>query len=294
MKIIQKTNLLVIVSVIAGLAVGSIFLVEQTQAKHSVSNYDDGILKAVIIDQLHRDIPSKYFQDRATEYLVNAGYEVDLFTTEDIDVEFYKKLPSLGYDFIVIRSHALDGRTENDSPKLYTGEKYTTDKYINEQLFGVIDGAYLNPRTDIHAVIDVSGLQETNQIVISLRNSSEVIDWGARVTTDDYFVIGAKAVEEMMVGQFPGSIIILGGCDTLSKPYLAEAFIEKGASEVIGWDGTIDNYNNDIVMLEILKQKLVNKMDLDKAVDLAMEKYFPISEESITLQYYSEKTDLEI
>jgi len=67
----------------------------------------DEIPKAAIIDQLHNDKPNKNYQQNVTKYLETAGYEVDLYTTDDITVDFYKKLPSLNYEFIVIRTHSL-------------------------------------------------------------------------------------------------------------------------------------------------------------------------------------------
>ena len=294
MKVVKKTSFL-LVPIIAGLVLGFIILFDQTEAKVSVSDYDDGILKAVIIDQLHEEIPSQYFQKEAKKYFTKAGYEVELFTTKDITVDFYKKLPSMGYDYIVIRSHALTGRTGEDSPKLYTSEKYTTDKYVNEQLFGIIDGAYLNPRTDIRVTVDVSDLQETGQVVFSMRNSSQANNWGARVTTDEYFVIGAKAVDELMVGKFPGSTIILGGCDTASSSVLADSLLKKGASEVVGWDANVGSMQNDMTMLKILRETLENKMELSEAVESIAENYNANQTgNSLNLVYYSDKSDEEI
>jgi len=294
LKIGNKLSFFVI-PLITGLIFASVFFLQESEANYSVSDYDDGILKAAIIDQLDTEIPSHDFQDRANDYFVKAGYEVDLYTTEEITVDFYKKLPSMGYDYIVIRSHALTGRTGEDSPKLYTSEKYTTDKYVNEQLFGIIDGAYLNPRTDIHATVDVSDLEETGQVVFSMRNSSQANNWGARVTTDEYFVIGAKAVDELMVGKFPGSTIILGGCDTASSSILADSLLKKGASEVVGWNENIGSLQNDMTMLKILRETLENKMELSEAVESIAQNYHANQTgNSLNLVYYSDKSDEEI
>jgi len=65
------------------------------------------IPKAAIIDQLHNDKPNENYQKMLTEFLETAGYEVDLYTTDAITVNFYKRLPAMNYEFIVIRSHAL-------------------------------------------------------------------------------------------------------------------------------------------------------------------------------------------
>ena len=48
------------------------------------------IKKAVIIDQLDRDLPNKSFQNQTMEYFTKAGYEVDLYTYDDITIDFYK------------------------------------------------------------------------------------------------------------------------------------------------------------------------------------------------------------
>ncbi len=94
---------------------------------------------AAIIDQIHDSIPNKSFQQKALEYLENAGYDVDVYTTEDITVDFYKKLPSMNYKFIYIRTHSLEevAKSQN-STFLFTGEKYKVNKYIQEQLFNQV------------------------------------------------------------------------------------------------------------------------------------------------------------
>jgi len=293
LKVVTKTDVLVILLVGTALSFGSILLFQGTEATTSLS-YDDGIARAAIIDQLDSEIPSEFFQIRATEYLEKGGYEVDLYTSEDITVDFYKNLPSLGYEFIVIRTHALEGRTDNDSPKLYTSEVYSTDKYVNEQLFGIIDGAFLNPRTAVSAIIDVSDLQETNRVEVSLRNSINLIDWDSRITTDEYFVIGAKAVKDFMVGHFPGTTIMLGGCDTMSNTFLADSLLERGASSIIGWDKIVNAHDNDRAMLAVLEETFDNDVEIKQAVESVMDDFYFYYNNTAKLKYYTGQTDSEI
>src|SRR3989344_6036702 len=73
--------------------------------EQSVEVASDGIPRAVIIDQLNDELPSKYFHQKATEYLKNAGYEVDIVTTSDVTVDFYKNLPQKNYKIVVVRTH---------------------------------------------------------------------------------------------------------------------------------------------------------------------------------------------
>ena len=93
---------------------------------------------AAIIDQLDDIVPNKRHQQKALEYLENAGYDVDVYTTEDITVDFYKKLPSMNYKFIYIRTHSLEVAQLGNATFLFTGEKYDIDKYILEQLSGQV------------------------------------------------------------------------------------------------------------------------------------------------------------
>ena len=75
----------------------------------------ESIPKAAIIDQLHDDIPNILLQQKATELLAAAGYEVDLFTTKDITLDFYKRLPSMNYDLVMIRTSVPGSRSRSYS-----------------------------------------------------------------------------------------------------------------------------------------------------------------------------------
>ena len=95
----------------------------------------NGVDKAAIVDQLHKDIPNLQFQNKTQALLEDAGYQVDLFTTEDITVDFYKKLPTMNYKFIVFRTHSIEAGTVETSASLLTGEVYNIESHVKEQLF---------------------------------------------------------------------------------------------------------------------------------------------------------------
>jgi len=207
------------------------------------------IRKAVIIDQLHNDFTNETFQENATKILMEGGYEVDLYTTDEITVDFYKQLPSMNYDFIVLRSHSLAIYGDKPSSWIFTGEKYDKGRYTQEQLFGI-----LSPGVPFRQ----------GQISQMTQGDAK----GERL-----FMIGSKMVDEMMVGQFPGTQIILGGCDTLSHSYLAEALIKRGASSVVGWNGLVELRDNDAVMLSLLTDIFTNNLEMDDAVEKVMNDY---------------------
>ena len=221
------------------------------------------IRKAVIIDQLHYDFPNESFQENATKILMEGGFEVDLVTTDDITVDFYKELPTMDYEFIVLRSHSLAIYDDKPSSWIFTGEKYQKGKYTQEQLFGM-----LSPGVPFRQ----------GQISQMTQGDAK----GERL-----FMIGSKMVDEMMVGQFPGTQIILGGCDTMSHSYLAEAFVKRGASSVVGWNGLVELRDNDAVMLSLLNDIFNDDMNIDDAVEKVMQDYEGKTYYGTKLKYFS-------
>jgi len=219
---------------------------------------------AAIIDQLHDSIPNKSFQQKALEYLENAGFDVDVYTTEDITVDFYKKLPSMNYKFIYIRTHSLEEVAESQNTTfLFTGEKYDVNKYIQEQLSGQVSrGIPIYEQ-------ELMELQESNELSIDMV----------------YFVVGSKFVDELMVGKFPQSVIIIGGCESTRTHDLAKSLIFRGASAVVGWDRTISSMENDRVMLALLEEVLINKIGFYDAIPSVMEEFGSGLQRSSELHY---------
>jgi len=219
---------------------------------------------AAIIDQLHDSIPNKFNQQKTLEYLEQAGFDVDVYTTEDITVDFYKKLPSMNYKFIIFRTHSLEEVTElQNSTFLFTGEKYDVTKYIQEQLSGQV----------------ARGIPIYEQELMELQESNELGE------DKMYFVVGSKMVDELMVGKFPQTVIIIGGCESVRNHDLAESLIFRGASTVIGWDSTINSYENDRVMLALLEEILINKINIHDSIVSVMEEFGPDLQYSSKLHY---------
>ena len=207
------------------------------------------IRKAVIIDQLHQDFPNESFQENATKILTDGGFEVDLVTTDDITVDFYKNLPSMDYEFIVLRSHSLAIYDKNPSSWIFTGEKYDPGRYSQEQLSGM-----LSPGVPFRQ----------GQISQMTQGDAK----GERL-----FMIGSKFVDKIMEGQFSGTHIILGGCDTMSHSFFADALVKRGASSVVGWNGLVELRDNDAVMLSLLDDIFIENLEMEDAVEKVMNDY---------------------
>jgi len=242
-------------------------------------------LKAAIIDQLYEDYPNEDFHQKATEYLETAGYQVDVFTTESITVDFYKSLPKKNYQFVVVRTHGVVG-SEDSSVMLFTGERYTEDKYIQEQLFGhVLKGTPFLERSFEASKHDSSEWVIVNDTYRYLKTPVQIED----DSVGDYFVISPKLVSESMDGKFPGTIFVLGGCNTMEDTSMAESLVKRGASTVVGWEVPISSAQNDFTLLQVLKETLINDMDIKDAVDFVRESKFRHSPD-IWLKYYPDSS----
>jgi len=230
------------------------------------------IKKAVIIDQLYRDIPNESFQENATKILMQAGYEVDLVTTEDITVDFYKQLPSMNYEFIVIRSHALAIYGDKPSSWIFTGEMYSDKKHTFDTMSGI-----LSPGVPFFINDDLERQM----------NYSEA-------AKQRHFMIGSKLIDESMEGTFPGSIIVLGGCETMAYSHLADSFISRGASLVVGWNELVGAHQNDNTIMLLLEEMLVNGLEVDDAVDSVMKDFSKDKTKYPKLKYQSTGAEAEI
>jgi len=269
---ITKSMILGLVSIVAVTFAVSILLIQNGDAENLAY---DGPPKAAIIDQLYDEIPNENFHQKATEYLEAAGYEVDIFTTKDVTVDFYKNLPTMNYKLVVVRTHGTESNT-GDDVVLFTGERYTDDKYITEQLLGQVKKA--TPLLEILFRANDNSSSEwivVNDTYMYLKSPVDRSD----KAQDEYFAISPKLVESMN-GKFHDTIFILGGCDTMSNPSMSKALIEQGGSEVFGWDDTVGSTDNDNFILFFLRFHLDEGYTIDQTME-KIQKY----QEKITMPY---------
>jgi len=252
----KKVKIGILVSIILGIGFSVYFL--QSEAK--LETYS-GQPRAVIIDQLYDEMPNETFHRKATEYLQKAGFTVDIVTTKDITIDFWKKLPALNYKYVVVRTH---GAENTEDVVLFTGERYSEDKYISEQLLGQVKKA--TPLRELTYKIDGRNSSEwvtVNETTKYLKTTITPVD----ETTDEFFAIGPELVKQAMKGKFDDTVFLLGGCNTLSNPSLAKSLTARGASMVVGWDNTVGNADNDFALLYILENSLVNNLEIDEALE---------------------------
>ncbi len=79
-----------------------------------------------------------------------------------------------------------------------------------------------------------------------------------------YFALTPSFITSSMCGQFPDTIVIAMGCNTVGE--LAYAFIEKGARAFIGWSGYVTVYWTDQVV-PMLVELLLEGIAVGSAVE---------------------------
>jgi len=253
----------IVAAILIGIGFSTFFLLGDAQ----LETYD-GPPRALIIDQLHDQMPNEVFHTKATEYFEAAGYTLDIVTTKDVTVDFYKELPKMNYKFVVVRTH---GAENSEDVVLFTGERYSEEKYIQEQLFGQVKKA--TPLLErIYKVDDISSewviVNSTFRYLSTPANPIYEAE-------NEFFAIAPKLVSDAMNGRFDDTVFILGGCNTLSNPSLAKSLIERGASSVVGWDNSVGNSDNDWALQNILEKILVEDMSIEEAVDAVQELFDP-------------------
>jgi hypothetical protein len=197
--------------------------------------------KAAILDQTSVTDPSPEFIERAQGYLEEAGYAVDIYPWQSLTVDFYRTLPGKGYGLILLQTHATNEAAgpgapgKSTGPFIFTGEE-ASRKYLIEQMQDRI-----RPARFFYGDLP------------------------------EFFAVGPAFVQSSMSGRFAGAAIIIGGCQSLAQPNLAQAFVERGASVVIGWDGLVDLYHNNRALLGFLEAVAVEGLTPQRAAEKAAE-----------------------
>jgi hypothetical protein len=179
--------------------------------------------RAAIIDPLHADDPGHHQEMAAL--LAAHGYEVDSFKGEDVTPELLRKMGA--YTVMVLRVHSTCNR---DMVWFFTGEAYSPDKYVLEQ---IVD--------EVHRARPSLG--------------SEYL-----------FAVGSDYVRHFMNGKLSDALVIVMGCDGLAATDLAEAFLGAGAAAYVSWDGPVSLEHTDEATLSLLEALASQHVTLGEAL----------------------------
>ena len=181
--------------------------------------------RAAIVDQLSLTVPNPAFVEDATATLEAGGYTVDYYAGEQVTVNFYQRLPALGYDLILFRVHMSQLEDEVwrgrqlDEASLFTSEPFTVQPYLDDLM------------------------------------NKRLIELSYYVGGEKFLGIAPEFIEERTDGDFDGATIIALGCNGLSSERMAQAFVARGAAAFISWDELVSASHNDLAgerLLELL------------------------------------------
>jgi len=195
------------------------------------SNQSAETWKAAIIDQLSikETWANATFMNTSTSILRSAGYDVEIFSGQEVDVKFYESLPTRGFRIIILRAHSTV-RVGSNYVDLFTSEPYAEGEYME------------------------LGDQISKAVFF---NSSE-----------EYFAIGPTFVKQSMGGSFSDAVIILMGCSGLNYTTMAEELTRKGARVILGWTNLVLPSETDYFITLLLRYLLdPNRQDTIKSAN---------------------------
>lgn len=207
--------------------------------------------RAVIIDQLSFTDPHAEFIDETTAMLSGAGYDVDYVPPEQVTVDFYRELPTRGYEFIIVRSHSSWERPKPPSRASALNGAPTQSETIES-----VVGLFTNEPYSSTAHVD-----EQRAYQLSVMSYPGV--------AAQFFGIQPEFVRDEVRGDFDGATFVLMGCAGLSSTPMAQALVGRGVSHFISWDDEVTAAHTDRATQQLLKYML-NGSDAGDAVAQAM------------------------
>ena len=220
--------------------------------------------RAAIIDQgslAPTAGPNPAFVKEVTAILKEAGFSVDYYPGEEVTVDFYRDLPTHGYDLIIQRTHAGVIGPPSDIPASeYNLSDFPKDSqsllFTNEPYTITAETKYLN---------DLQGFRLVKCYYDDEDNKRE----------NSYFGISPMFVTQSMMGKFKDTIILNMGCEGLRHKKMAEAFVQKGCKVYLSWIGPVSSDYADQATIHLLQRLLHEKLPVRKAVLETMKKVGP-------------------
>jgi hypothetical protein len=211
----------------------------------------NSLSKIAIVDQLSVHFPNSEFIRMTEDTTRRAGFTTDVYGPDKVTVDLFRSLAAGGYRLIVFRVHSGVNMMIGGGPvALFTAEPYSVSTHAREQANGLLCTAQ------------------------TFSGSEKVIG------------ILPDFIREMSAMSYDKAVIVLMGCHGLYSPDLPLAFIERGASVVIGWNGFVDVKHTDDATLTLLRAILLDKLSIDESVRATMRKIGADPETGSVLDYY--------
>lgn len=99
-----------------------------------------------------------------------------------------------------------------------------------------------------------------------------------------YFALEAPFVTHEMCGRFPGTMILVMGCDGFDKAF-GDAFVQRGASALVGWDKAVTVAHTDSAFEQLVKLLLAGGT-VSGSVQSVMDSLGPDPQTGSSLGYF--------
>ena len=202
-------------------------------------------LSAVIIDNVSLDLRfnNETFRNQVKTILEQVNFSrVDYYGPNDVTIDLYRKLPSLGYNLILLRIHSS---TLNQTDVCF----FSSEDFSLNVLY--------------------SKYKDIRQYLVK---ASTTIAGENR----SFFGVKPSFFKEYANGEFNGKTIIIAmGCDSLLTLSMAEAFISKKALLYLGWDGKVYPPETDSNTVIFLKRFFLENKTIKESVSGLSDKTTP-------------------
>ena len=219
---------------------------------YSENNIEEETLSensVAIVDQLSIYKPNSTLVNNITVILEQSGFVVYYYPGESVTVDLFRNLPKKGYKIIILRMHSALGPNGEKPVVLFTSEEYNKYSYFLDHLFKRFKKVHLKQENKFFFGITPEFIRHTD-------------------------------------GRFNNTIIILMGCNGLTYPDMAQAFIEKGASVFISWDRSVLPTHNDKAILHFLRHFITEKKTLEDSINMTLKEVGYDPEHLSKLEHY--------
>ena len=96
-------------------------------------------------------------------------------------------------------------------------------------------------------------------------------------------------IRKSMRGRFDNTLIIMSSCKTLHESDLVDAFINKGAKDVISWNDLVSLEHTDRAVESLIRNLCLDKLTIKEAVRVIDQEIGPDPQYGSRLLYYPEE-----
>jgi hypothetical protein len=224
-----RNALIIVVSGIVILSACALWANWPSKSQVTQNGANANVPRAAILDGLYDTAPNVTWTETMVQYLSNAGYTVDVYRGINVTIDLLRNVG--GYKILILRLHSATV-PENKFLYVFSGEKYTESKYVEEQLARAVTRGFTF-------------------------NESE----------PPYFALNSIFIGTNNPVGLNGTTLIMMGCNGTADQYTIQRFLQEGVEAYISWDGYVTSQHSDEVMLRLIKAMCLDGLSSKAAAE---------------------------